>query len=162
MLFYNSARLRNMRILTIILILLASSAPTRAQQTDWQKWGASEVMYASVQEKSSSSENEGQSAGNFLLGTAHKLYSFFISDLDGDNCPFEPTCSNFFIQSVKSTNVFQGSLMFFDRFTRDMNLLKINHYPLTPDRRHFTDPVINYTLHKDKIKYLPPAESAKN
>lgn len=133
---------------------LFTSAPARGQETDWKRWGRTEIQYASKSEGDNSSAKEERSLGSFLLGTSHKLYSFLISDLDGDNCPFEPTCSNFFIQSVKTTNIFQGSLMFFDRFTRDMNLLKINHYPLSPDRSHFRDPVKNYTLHPDKIKYI--------
>ncbi|MGE5351905.1 MAG: membrane protein insertion efficiency factor YidD [Acidobacteriota bacterium] len=144
-----------MRISVIICLLLFTSALTLAQETDWQRWGKSEIKYASVPAGVHPSAKEEKSFGGFLLGTSHKLYNFFISDLDGDNCPFEPTCSNFFIQSVKATNILQGSLMFFDRFTRDMNMLKINHYPFTPDRRHFIDPVTNYTLHEDRIKYIP-------
>jgi len=147
-----------MRLIIIIcLIFLTSEFLGAQQQSDWQRWQAREIRYAAATEKiNSSGGQENKSLGNFLLGTSHSLYNFFISGLDGDNCPFEPTCSNFFIQSVKETNIFQGGLMFFDRFTRDMNLLKINHYPLTPDRSHFTDPVINYTLHQDKIRYVPP------
>lgn len=151
-----------MRISVIICLVLFTSAPVRAQETDWQRWGKREIQYASMPGSDNSEAKEERSLGSFLLGTSHRLYGFLISDLDGDNCPFEPTCSNFFIQSVKATNIFQGSLMFFDRFTRDMNLLKINHYPLTPDRKHFTDPVINYMLHPERIKYTPPAESIKN
>ncbi|MGE5429820.1 MAG: membrane protein insertion efficiency factor YidD [Syntrophomonadaceae bacterium] len=149
-----------MRIFVIICLILFASALSHAQETDWQRWGKSEIKYAAVPEKQSSS-GESKSFGNLLLGTSHSLYNFVISDLDGDNCPFEPTCSNFFIQSVRATNIFQGSLMFFDRFTRDMNILKINHYPVTADRRRFTDPVMNYTLRPEKIKYLPP-KSIKN
>lgn len=145
-----------LRTSLIICMVLFTSALTRAQETDWHRWGKTEIQYASMPANNSSAKEE-RSFGSLLLGTSHKLYSFLISDLDGDNCPFEPTCSNFFIQSVKTTNIFQGSLMFFDRFTRDMNILKINHYPLTPDRSHFRDPVTNYTLNPDKIKYIPPA-----
>lgn len=145
-----------MRFLLIIHLILFTSALTKAQETDWQRWGKSEIQYAAKPKHDEVSGKENRSFGSFLLGTSHKLYSFLISDLDGDNCPFEPTCSNFFIQSVKATNIFQGSLMFFDRFTRDMNLLKINHYPFTPDRRHFSDPAINYTLQPEKIRYNPP------
>lgn len=151
----------NMRRSVIICLVLFTSALVHAQETDWQRWEKSEVQYTSVPASEISPAKEERSFGSFLLGTSHKLYSFFISDLDGDNCPFEPTCSNFFIQSVKATNIFQGSLMFIDRFTRDMNILKINHYPFTPDRLHFTDPVMNYTLSADKIRYIPP-ETIKN
>lgn len=148
-----------MRFFIIISLVFFAPAVIFAQETDWQRWGKSEVQYTSVPADEISHAKEGRSFGSFLLGTSHKLYSFLISDLDGDNCPFEPTCSNFFIQSVKATNIFQGSLMFIDRFTRDMNILKINHYPFTPDRRHFRDPVINYMLRADRINYIPPTRS---
>ena len=88
-----------------------------------------------------------------MLSSLRNIYYFFISDLDGDNCPFYPTCSAFFIQSIKETDLFIGGLMFADRFTRDLNLLKgINHYPIKKSGKFF-DPPYNYTLNSQKIKF---------
>lgn len=82
----------------------------------------------------------------FIMG-----YWFFISDLDGDNCPFTPTCSSFLLQSVKETNVIQGALMFGDRFMRDANIFgREEHYPVIKEN-HYFDPVVNYFLDKKKI-----------
>jgi putative component of membrane protein insertase Oxa1/YidC/SpoIIIJ protein YidD len=100
---------------------------------------------------------EADNAGEFLMKSFANAYWFFISDVDGDNCPFRPTCSSFFLQSVNETNIFQASLMFFDRFTRDINIEKgHNHYP-RQRAGYYYDPAQNYTLNQGRIKYLPPA-----
>ena len=82
-------------------------------------------------------------------------YWFFISDVDGDNCAFQPTCSSFFIDATEETNIFQGSLMFSDRLIRDTNPFKINDYPRDKSGYYY-DPAYNYTLNQRRIKYLPP------
>ena len=47
--------------------------------------------------------------------------------------------------------------MFFDRFTRDMNIAtRHDHYPRV-SAGYFYDPPQNYTLNQGRIKYLPPA-----
>jgi putative component of membrane protein insertase Oxa1/YidC/SpoIIIJ protein YidD len=83
-------------------------------------------------------------------------YWIFISDLDGDNCPFHPSCSSFFLESIEETNLIQGTLMFFDRFTRDSNPVnREEHYPVYKNYR-FYDPPKLYTLSKEKIQIIPP------
>jgi len=143
-----------MQIISKIIILTSILTITIPAQADWQRWNAKEISYLiPVKEKNSTPSNDS-SVGNFILSNARNFYKFFISDLDGDNCPFNPTCSSFFISAVKETNIFQGSLMFADRFTRDLNLFKVKSmYPLTKDY-HFYDPVYNYTLHPGKIKII--------
>ena len=99
---------------------------------------------------------EANDAVGFLTKSVANAYWFFISNVDGDNCPFRPSCSSFLIESAKETNIFQASLMFFDRFTRDMNLSKgHNHYPRIKSGRYY-DPPKNYTLNQGRIIYLPP------
>jgi putative component of membrane protein insertase Oxa1/YidC/SpoIIIJ protein YidD len=98
---------------------------------------------------------EIDNAGDFLKKSIAYTYWFFISDVDGDNCPFRPSCSAFLLQSVEKTNIAQGMLMFFDRFTRDMNVYKgHDHYPRVTSG-YFYDPPQIYTLNQNKIKYLP-------
>ena len=100
---------------------------------------------------------EAENVGEFIAKSLANAYWFFISDVDGNNCPFRPSCSSFLLLSVKETNIFQASLMFFDRFTRDMNIVKGHeHYPKVI-AGYFYDPPQNYTLNPGKIKYLPPA-----
>jgi putative component of membrane protein insertase Oxa1/YidC/SpoIIIJ protein YidD len=126
--------------------------------TDWQKWGKANFTYQLQKPSTTEQRNyslKGENLGGTILRSFADAYWFFISDVDGDNCSFNPTCSNFFVQAVKRTNILQGTLMFADRFTRDLNLFKLNHYPRVEDG-HFYDPVSLYTLNQNNIKIIPP------
>jgi putative component of membrane protein insertase Oxa1/YidC/SpoIIIJ protein YidD len=128
-------------------------------QTDWVKWGKADYSYQ-VENQSRNRDYSFASTGigDLISKTFLNTYWFFISDVDGDNCPFRPSCSSFFAQSIKETNIFQGTLMFFDRFTRDMNIFKgHNHYPRAKSGRYY-DPPSLYTLNSDKIDFKPASE----
>ncbi len=121
-------------------------------QTELVKWESQQVSYELPAHKNHDYSIDKSSFGLSILSVARNAYYFFISDLDGDNCAFSPTCSTFFIQAVKETSIIKGTLMFADRFTRDINFFKgSNHYPLLPTNK-FLDPAYNYTLHSAKIK----------
>jgi putative component of membrane protein insertase Oxa1/YidC/SpoIIIJ protein YidD len=145
-----------------IIILFLLSAINILPQTDWHKWGKANYSYkiplANEQQRNYSLKEEN--AGTFILKAFADVYWIFISDVDGDNCSFYPTCSSFFLQAVKKTNILQGTLMFADRFTRDMSLFKLNYYPRIKDG-HFYDPVSLYTLNYKNIKVIP-SESVVN
>jgi putative component of membrane protein insertase Oxa1/YidC/SpoIIIJ protein YidD len=143
----------NKIFLSVMLISVLSFS-----QTDWERWEAKEVSYRIPAPEKTKYRFDDSSIGDFILSSSRNGYKFLISDLDGDNCPFQPTCSVFFIEAVKQTNIFHGALMFADRFTRDLNLIKVkNQYTLTKDF-HFFDPVNNYTLNPAKIKIIPASE----
>lgn len=145
----------NRYIIFLLLILIPTSAFCQIDELKWQKADISYQKQSHHTERDYSFEAED--AGEFLKKSLANTYWFFISDVDGDNCPFSPSCSSFLLQSVSETNLFQGSLMFFDRFTRDINLAKgRNHYPRVQSG-HFYDPPLNYTLSESKINYLPPS-----
>lgn len=121
-------------------------------QTDWYRWEKAETNYE-IPLINESNNHDDSSFGSSVLSGLQKSYSFLISDLDGDNCPFHPTCSAFYIHSIKETNFFQGTLMFADRFTRDSNLFKRkDHYPRYISGK-FYDPTHNYFLIQGKVKY---------
>lgn len=123
-------------------------------QTDWHKWQPVNKVYRLKQNEGRDYSLDKHSAGSFLLTGLRDIYWFTFSDLDGDNCPFHPTGSTFFVKSVKKTNIIQGALMFADRFTRDSNLFKRkNHYKIDETGKLY-DPVNNYTLNEDKIIYI--------
>tara|TARA_Y100000591_G_scaffold116109_1_gene99259 strand:- start:627 stop:881 length:255 start_codon:yes stop_codon:yes gene_type:complete len=44
-----------------------------------------------------------------------KIYKFFISPLLGNNCRFNKTCSDYFIESLKNNGIFKGMLLGFKR-----------------------------------------------
>ena len=120
-------------------------------QTDWVRWEKAKVDYSiNLGGKDKSDQGDSSSSSLTILKDG---YSFFISDLDGDNCPFYPTCSSFFVESVSETNIVKGTLMFADRFTRDSNLFKTHeHYPIHISGK-FYDPTFNYLLQDSSIIY---------
>ena len=139
-----------MRKILYILFLVVSTAYS---QTDWQKWEAKQVSYELPTKSVVQAQNENASLTGTLLNSLKSVYSFLISDYDGDNCPFSPSCADFFVEAVEETNLLSGTLMFADRFTRDMNVFKgVNHYQLHKNGKYF-DPAINYTLNLQKIKF---------
>jgi Putative membrane protein insertion efficiency factor len=145
-----------MNSISKILFIICIGTMTLLSQTDWERWGEADFSYEMHKDKAQRNYNiSGDNAGEIILKNAAIGYWLFISDVDGDNCPFSPTCSSFFLQSVKETNIVQGTLMFADRFTRDMDIFgRMSHYPIARNR-HFYDPTTLYTLDKGKIKYIP-------
>lgn len=97
-----------------------------------------------------------------LVSAAQIAYYKIFSDYDGDNCPFYPSCSSFFVQAVEQTNLIKGSLMFADRFTRDLNLFKVfNNYPLHSTRK-FSDPIYKYSFNSvDELVELSKSDNDK-
>ena len=121
-------------------------------QTDWTKWEAKQVSYELPNHQHHDYTIDKSGFGLTILSAVRNAYYFFVSDLDGDNCAFSPSCSSFYLQAIKETSIIKGTLMFADRFTRDINFFKgSNHYTLLPSNKFF-DPAHNYTLHSVNIK----------
>lgn len=141
----------------LIILFFFISITSAFSQTDFVKWERADFRYEQPVEQTRRDYSfESADAGEFITKSLTNAYWFFISDVDGDNCPFRPSCSVFLLESVRETNVFQATFMFFDRFTRDVNLFKgKNHYPRLKNGYYF-DPAVNYTLVSEKINYLPP------
>ena len=120
-------------------------------QTDLAKWQAKPVSYTiAVKQEIKTSLALNLSAR--VVSAARSVYKLLFSDIDGDNCPFYPTCSRFYVDAVNETDFIRGSLMFADRFTRDVNFFKgMNHYTVMNSGKLF-DPAYNYTLQTRKIK----------
>ena len=143
----------NNKYLFLISFFLIS---TIYSQTDWVRWEKSNPTY---QTKTTYLEREFDftiaSVSDIIIKPTINAYWFFISDIDGANCPFNPSCSSFLVQSIKGTNMLQGTMMFFDRFARDTNLFgRHEHYPKIGGNR-FYDPVSLYTLDEKNINYIP-------
>ncbi len=149
---------RQIKNIVIILILLSSSI---FAQTETEHWQQKKTDCKIIQHTEKDYSVDTSSLGITLLSGFVNTYYFLISDLDGDNCPFTPTCSNFFVQSVKETNIFQGILMFSDRFTRDLNFIEREKYPRTKEGRLIDLPQ-NYTLNEDEIVILRNKNSAES
>ena len=144
-----------MRIVVLILILSSLGFA----QTDWKRWQKVDVSYSI--KSNGFEENHGHKKSSSTLSILKDGYSFFISDLDGNNCPFYPTCSSFFVESVRETNIIIGTLMFADRFTRDSNLFKTREHYATHISGRLYDPIKNYLLTDSTIIYSSRDEFIK-
>lgn len=137
-----------MRIVVFIIIVFSNIITA---QTDLNRWQKADVDYSIKLDRTD--ENHKHESSSSSLSILKDGYSFLISDLDGDNCPFYPTCSSFYVESVSQTNIIKGTLMFADRFTRDSNLFKSRkHYPIHAAGKLY-DPTYNYQLKDSTIIY---------
>lgn len=142
-------------IATLSFIIISTSVTA---QTDWVKWGKADISYQLQGTESKKYSIDKSNFGSILFSGLQTGYYLLVSNYDGDNCPFYPSCSFFFVESVKQTNIFQGALMFADRFMRDTNIFKRSgFYPVHNSGRLY-DPVTNYKLRKDEIKFIPRDE----
>ncbi|MCF8259243.1 MAG: membrane protein insertion efficiency factor YidD [Melioribacteraceae bacterium] len=135
----------------IILILLVLTGNLCFAQTDWVKWDAEEISYTIKSDVHQKRIFDDKTISSTILSAFKFSYGYLFSDLDGDNCPFHPTCSEFFIQSAKENGLHLGLMMFTDRFARDTNLFKnYSYYPIHKSGR-FYDPSKWYGLSGDQI-----------
>ncbi len=145
-----------MRKFLALLVLFASMVYA---QSDYFRWHGKEISYEMKKLGEKSYAVDNTNFGMKAISAMKNVYYFFISDLDGDNCPFYPSCSHFFVASVKETDLFQGTLMFADRFTRDLNFFKgEHHYPFYSNGKLY-DPAVNYCLKFSKINYIPGGDT---
>ena len=136
---------------TILAFLLCVPS---AAQTKLSHWDESLIHYAVIDSATGTKASTSLSAT--LSGVIVVPYHILISDVDGDRCPFTPTCSAFLMDACNQTNIFQGALMFFDRFTRDSNVFdRDEHYPVAKKRHRYIDPASNYRLRDSLIIIVP-------
>jgi len=110
------------------------------------KWKAVEPDYAPERvgtERDYAFEFEG--ALDAVATTTIYAYRFFISDVDGENCPFQPSCSQFFVEASRRYGVVRGGLMFADRFTRDATIVKTSARYGAPEKGKYVDPPERYS-----------------
>lgn len=123
-----------------------------AAQTDWVKWEAKQVSYQISGSHLPEISSQSQKSGG-IITSFRNVYQFMFSELDGDNCPFHPSCSSFYVEAVNESNFFKGTLMFVDRFTRDINFFKGSDHYLYFSKTKFFDPPTNYLLDENKIQF---------
>ncbi len=142
-----------------ILIGLFLLANITIAQTERSRWEAKSSIFQLPQIEERDYSLDKSNFGMLTLTAVRNLYWFAFSDLDGDNCPFHPSCSAFFVQAVKQTNFVQGLLMFADRFTRDTNFFKSREQYKIDETGKLYDPVEKYTLSGEDIKTIPSGKS---
>ncbi|MBK6681834.1 MAG: membrane protein insertion efficiency factor YidD [Ignavibacteriales bacterium] len=98
-------------------------------QSFTQSWEPKPIDYTEeIQAKSKYYKIEGD-----IPEAAFKLlvngYRLFISEPDGENCPFNPSCSRFFVEALGQTNIIEAFLLTSDRLIRDTSFgNKFKHY----------------------------------
>ncbi len=143
-------------MIKLFFIILLSTASLLAQ-TDWEKWEKKDFVYAVHSENSKRNYSlKYESISQFISKAVILSYWVLFSDLDGDNCPYHPTCSNFLLGGIRESNIVQGGFMFFDRFTRDSNIFFRSEKYARYKSGRFYDSYENYLLDESRIKYHPP------
>lgn len=85
-------------------------------------------------------------------------YRHIISEHDGDNCPFHPSCSEFLLSAAKSEGLIEGGLIFWDRFTRDVNVFgRREKYTVYKNGRYY-DPPWHYSSRRTIYNYAAENE----
>lgn len=115
----------------LIIIFLFAFSYSVFSQSEFDKWEKAEYLYR-TDNSHHNTDISFDSDNPFELIAKSFVYSYrlLISDVDGDNCPFHPSCSSFLLDAVEETNIITGTLMFFDRFTRDASFIGRNErYP---------------------------------
>lgn len=131
---------------TILLIVLSLSLTqlSFAQQKENQRWEKIPIRYSiPIEDFEHNLDLKFNKPSDYVLKPLLKLYRITISDADGANCPFDPSCSHFFLEAVDKTNFLEGLLLFSDRFQRDANVFNRTDYSLSQKRR-LSDPVERY------------------
>jgi putative component of membrane protein insertase Oxa1/YidC/SpoIIIJ protein YidD len=137
----------------LIFFIIHIEGAAQVSEEDWKK----KVPNYAKQSVVISAEPDF-SSDSFLgsvIKSAVNIYGYTISQHDGDNCPFHPTCSAFFIDAVTKKGVIEGTLLFADRFTRDANFYKPSgkYYRLSNGK--FYNPVERYLLKSTEFIYAP-------
>lgn len=121
-------------------------------QTDWVRWeGENNYLLENSNYLNKLNKSSEVFNANRISNIADLLVNFYkitISDFDGDNCRFHPSCSEFFVESTKINNSFASVLLFFDRLTRDTNIFSSGGYKIVHNR--FYDPPSDYMFYQNQ------------
>ncbi len=138
------------KILKILIItVFITSLFAQTEKGIWTKKTHSFVIEL---QSTKVNKNKKSNLSTKIFSNIRNLYQKVFSDYDGDNCPFYPSCSHFFVLSLKRVSILKASLMFADRFTRDANIFKNSEeYPRKINNR-FYDPPKYYDVNYLNVK----------
>ncbi|MEA1935748.1 MAG: membrane protein insertion efficiency factor YidD [Thermodesulfobacteriota bacterium] len=127
--------MQNFQIIIILMVLISLSAPCYGGNSDsFVPWNFNNP---GPEEKIGTSP----SFSGHLLMQGVKIFSKYISRVDGDRCPMHPTCSAYSLQVIKKHGFFIGFMMTAGRLIHESN--EMDYAPLVQvgDRCKFYDPV---------------------
>ena len=67
------------------------------------------------------------------------IYRLFISPLNGKNCRFEPTCSEYALAALKTHGVFYGSYLSIKRILKCHPFSRYSGYDPVPSKKQSKD-----------------------
>lgn len=109
----NQEMLKAIKLLSIIILLSADSfSQSKNDILLFTSKENSEHIHYKIKNDKTPSEPSIIARGLF------RLYKFLISSQDSQSCVFEPSCSQYAIESVSEYGIFAGALNAFDRLTR--------------------------------------------
>lgn len=125
----------------VVFLILIGFTPILAQ-TELNRWSKANnyLIDNSIEKKEVDFNYDNESIN--LASIFVNIYKVSFSDFDGDNCSFNPSCSEFFVQSTKMANPFISILLFFDRLIRDTNIFSKQGYKIINNR--YYDPPTDY------------------
>ena len=103
------------KILSFIILFQPSVecfSQTKSDILQFSSTKKSEQIHYKIKNKKTPAEPSMIARGLF------RLYKFLISSQDSQTCVFEPSCSQYAIESVSEYGIFAGTLNAFDRLTR--------------------------------------------
>ncbi len=87
------------------------------------------------------SKNHSEYKSDSIFIDMVKIYQDYISPLNGSRCMFYPTCSQFFIESLKKYGLLWSILMTTDRMFYRENSLSIKRYKYIIKYGRYYDPI---------------------
>jgi len=129
--------MQNFRIIIVLIILISLSIPcyggNRNSFTPW------DFNNPEPEEK----VRVSLSFPGYLLMQGVKIFTKYISPVDGDRCPMYPTCASYSLQVIKKHGFFTGFMMTAGRLIHENN--EMDYAPLIKvgDRFKFYDPISN-------------------
>ena len=129
--------MQGFRIIIILIVFISLSVTC---------YGGDRDLFAPWEFNNSGPEEKVEASSSFpghLLMQGVKIFSKYISRVDGDRCPMHPTCSAYSLQVIKKHGFFIGFMMTADRLIHESN--EMDYAPLVQvgDRCKFYDPVSN-------------------
>lgn len=116
------------------VILLFYPSVCLGEKIEWEPW---EALKSQKKVKKVGYET---SLPKIIFLKSYKVFSKYISPLDGSRCAFRPTCARYSFEAIQKYGAFKGIVMAAERVMRCHGYFREKDYPLAPSG-HFYDPV---------------------
>lgn len=95
-------------------------------------------------------KNRTTSPISILVEELVHIYQTKVSSKSNDRCPFQISCSNYLLKSIRNEGIIKGTALFIDRYFYRENQFIPDHYQLIIKDRYLYDD----TISKRYIDYL--------